>query len=211
MPTTLAHIGPIKNLLKNAGPKKQADLEKIFAKLNPTFYGDSDEEGIVFRADSAANRILVGLRCTARLEAHSLAGGILFLGYMATLGKKITFEALGERCKVACTLLNWAVGRDLQQAICQRGLLWITCRNIYFGPNSSRSHPQAYDRLFNTLDRAIDANNEREPEIVWYFVSRLLSLHMRSAGYSEEAIESPHDDYRDTTNFLINKLANAGR
>lgn len=314
MPITQATPESVRGLLLQTAPKKQADLEKLFDKLRPTFWGDTDTEGIVFKADSATSRITAGMRGIARLQAHALAGTICFLLFLRR--NSIPREIVLERSNAASYLIAWAVRGDLLAAKAPLGysveelegyfaetefkippnllnrvtseefgfglglytnalafillhelahlengdvtttgewsiraeqeadyfalqwlldghpgiveagfdigranvllgsalaLLWPTFHNIWLGPKSGRTHPQAYDRLFHTLNRGVDPSNEHESFFVWYFVSRMLEFHLRLSGFSEEAVKSPHTDYRETASFLIDKIANSGR
>jgi len=90
-------------------------------------------------------------------------------------------------------------------------LLWITVFNVYFGQSSSTSHPQGYDRLFQVLDRAIDPSDEAESPMVWYFVSTLLFVHMRSAGFDFTPEHFQSTDPREEVNSLIDMISKRDR
>lgn len=88
-------------------------------------------------------------------------------------------------------------------------LLWQTVFNVYFGQKESRTHPQGYDRLSQVLDQVIDWSNEEEHQMVWYFVSTMLFMHMWSAGYDFDQDDAVHmqGDPRDEANYLIDRIS----
>lgn len=88
-------------------------------------------------------------------------------------------------------------------------LLWLAVFNVYFGQKKSRTHPQGYDRLSQVLDQVIDWSNEEEHEMVWYFVSTMLFIHMWSAGYDFDEDDAVHmqGDPRDEVNYLIDRIS----
>ena len=89
-------------------------------------------------------------------------------------------------------------------------LLWLTVFNFYFGQKQSITHPEGYDRLFQVLDQVIDSSDDDEYQMVWYFVSTMLFLHMWSAGYDfdpeKDAIHM-QGDVRDEVNYLIDRIS----
>ena len=93
-------------------------------------------------------------------------------------------------------------------------LLWLTTFNFFLGKMNKETHPEGYDRLYRTLEDVIDASNEDEREVVWYFVFNLLFIHMWSAGFD---FDPQHDaghlqgDMRDQVNYLIDRIANGDR
>lgn len=92
-------------------------------------------------------------------------------------------------------------------------LLWLTVFNVYFGPKKSTTHPEGYDRLSQVLDQVIDWGNEEEHQMVWYFVSTLLFIHMDSAGFDFDERDAIHmqGDPRDEVNYLIDRIARGDR
>lgn len=93
-------------------------------------------------------------------------------------------------------------------------LLWLTIFNCYFGQQKSTTHPEAYDRLFQVLDQVIDPNNGDEHNMVWFFVARMLSIHMWSAGFDfdpEQDAVHMEGDPKDEVNHLINRISTGDR
>lgn len=92
-------------------------------------------------------------------------------------------------------------------------LLWLTVFNVYFGQKESTTHPQGYDRLSQLLDQVIDRSNEEEHQMVWYFVSTMLFIHMWSAGYDFDESDAVHmqGDPRDEANYFIDRISNFER
>ncbi|MDY0167612.1 MAG: phage exclusion protein Lit family protein [Thermoguttaceae bacterium] len=88
-------------------------------------------------------------------------------------------------------------------------LLWLTVFNVYFGQKESRTHPQGYDRLSQVLDQVIEWSNEEEHQMVWYFVSTMLFIHMWSAGYDFDESDAIHmqGDPKDEVNYLIDRIS----
>lgn len=89
-------------------------------------------------------------------------------------------------------------------------LLWLTVTNVFFGQLESDSHPQSYDRLFQTLDHCLTEESIDNYDFVWDFVSRFLFLHMDAAGYPFDKSEFQSDDPREEANVLIDKISKAG-
>ncbi len=85
-------------------------------------------------------------------------------------------------------------------------LMWLTVFNVYFGPSQNGTHPQAYDRLFQTLDHCIDKTSDKERLVVWGLQSRLLFAHMDTA---EIEIDWPRmqSEPRDQMNYLLDVLS----
>jgi len=83
---------------------------------------------------------------------------------------------------------------------------WLTVPTAFLGPGSMTTHPAAYDRLYQTLDRLIS----EEHEDVWLFVQLMLVLHIVLAGltFSEERIGPP---LKENANLLIDVIAAVGR
>jgi hypothetical protein len=88
-------------------------------------------------------------------------------------------------------------------------LLWATVFNVYFGQSESRTHPEAYDRLFQVLDQVIDRTDEQEYFGVWQSVATLLFIHMHSAGYDFDNGDAilMQGDPRDQVNYLIDRIS----
>lgn len=83
---------------------------------------------------------------------------------------------------------------------------WLTATTVFLGPGSMKTHPAAYDRLYQTLDYQISD----EHEDVWLFVQVVLLLHILHAGlqFSEEWIGPP---FKENANHLIDVIAAVGR
>jgi hypothetical protein len=93
-------------------------------------------------------------------------------------------------------------------------LLWLTVFNFYFGQQQSTTHPESYDRLFQVLDGVIDPTNDDEQRMVWFFVARMLLIHMWSAGFdfdSEQDAFHMQGDPRDEVNHLIDRISNGDK
>ncbi|MEX2185146.1 MAG: phage exclusion protein Lit family protein [Pirellulales bacterium] len=86
-------------------------------------------------------------------------------------------------------------------------LLWITTPRVYLGPSSSDSHPEAYDRLWQVLEHIIETEDERE--LVWYFVSNVLFLHIHTAGYEFDDSDLPRMQcpLHEQVNYLIDRIS----
>lgn len=88
-------------------------------------------------------------------------------------------------------------------------LLWLAVFNVYFGQRESKTHPQGYDRLSQVLDQVIDWSNDDEHQMVWYFVSIMLFIHMWSAAYEFDESDAIHmqGDPREEANYLIDRIS----
>ncbi len=90
-------------------------------------------------------------------------------------------------------------------------LLWLTVFNVYLGRSRNVLDPEGYDRLFQVIDRAIDPSDREEHQMIWFFVSTMLFVHMQSAGFIFEPSRSRHDDPRDEANALIDIISKRHR
>lgn len=296
---------PLFDLLRRAAPHKTQELDTLIAECNPRFLLDAEEERILFRTNGSANTITIGVKCTCRLQAHSVAGGV-FISALSTPGYlKMSPQERGKLYALAEPFLTWAVGRDLRQWLKRNGiersleeimsgsekelppdllaslpgeqwrlgqglfffaiafillhefghlhlehsgclglssilqekdadrfaagwlldspclsgarrlncllgmsvaLLWLTVFNVFLGPGQSRTHPSGYDRLFQVLDLAISADDEVESLMVWEFVSRLLFVHMDTAGFQFDASRMQGTP-REQVNYLVDLLS----
>ena len=297
---------PLFGLLRRAAPHKAQELDDLTAELRPTFLLDTEEQSILFRTNAALKTIKLGVKCTCRLQAHSVAGGI-FISALSTPGYlKMSPQERSQLYAPAEPFLTWAVGRDLQQRLKQRdgtersldeiisgsekdlpddllaaltheqwvlgqglftfanafillhelghlhmghsgcaglasilqekdadrfaadwlldapsvsvarrlncllgmaiALLWLTVFNVFLGPGHSKTHPRGYDRLFQVLDLAISADDEVESITVWEFVSRLLFVHMDTAGFQFDP-GLLQGTPREQVNYLIDLIS----
>lgn len=294
------------DLLRRAAPQKASDLDKLVSKHNPSFLLDSEEETILFRANVQRNTITIGVKCTYRLQAQAIAGGIVMAALSTPGYVEMSSEERGVLYAPGDAILTWAVGLDLQQQLKRRegverrldeimlgsdtdlpdellaaltekqkvlgqdlftfaiafillhelahlqlghvgcagidsilqekaadrfaadwllgtpaltserrlnclfgilvALLWLTVLNVFLGPGRSRSHPSAYDRLFQVLDLAIRPDDEVESLMVWDFVSRMLFIHMDTAGYQFEESRMQGTP-RDQANYSIDLIS----
>ncbi len=118
--TRQVDAAPLVSLLRRAAPHNAENLEKLLSELAPIFMLESGEESILFKSRLNPPTIIVGVKCTCRLQAHAFAGGI-FLSALSTPGYlQMSPEQRGRLYAPADPLLTWAVGRDLQQWINQR-------------------------------------------------------------------------------------------
>jgi Peptidase U49 len=105
---------PLFDVLRRAAPHKGQELDKLIAERNPRFLLDAEEEKILFRTNGSMNTITIGVKCTCRLQAHSVAGGI-FISALSTSGYlKLSPQERAKLYAPAEPLLTWAVGRDLR-------------------------------------------------------------------------------------------------
>jgi len=295
---------PFFDLLRRAAPQKASELGKLAAERNPSFLLDTEEERILFRANVQSNTITIGAKCTCRLQAHAVAGGIIIIALNTPGYNKMSPSERGKLYAHADHFLTWAVGRDLQQWLKRRdggkillgqimlgsdselpkellealshdqwllgqglftfatafillhelghlhmdhtgctgiasilqekdadrfaaewllsslsvarrlncllgmsiALLWLTIFNVFLGPGQNRTHPSGHDRLFQVLDLAISTDDEVESITVWEFVSRMLFIHMDTAGFQFEA-ERMQGTPRDQANYLIDLIS----
>jgi hypothetical protein len=297
---------PLFDLLRRAAPHKAQELDQLIAVRNPTFFLDTEEDRILFRTNGALNTITIGVKCTCRLQAHAVAGGV-FISALSTPGYlRMTPQERGQLYAPADLFLTWAVGRDLRQWLKQRdgiersleeimsgsekelppdllasltheqwvlgqglfifatafillhelghlhldhsgcsglasilqekdadrfaanwllgssclsearrlnyllglsiALLWLTVFNVFLGPGQSRTHPTGYDRLFQVLEAAISTDDEVEAVMVWDFVSRLLFVHMDTAGFQFDGSRMQGTP-REQVNYLVDLIS----
>jgi hypothetical protein len=83
---------------------------------------------------------------------------------------------------------------------------WLTAPTAFLGPGSMTTHPAAYDRLFQTLERFAS----EEDEGIWLFSQVMLVLHILLAGleFNEEWLGPP---LKENASLLIDVIAAVGR
>jgi len=123
--------------------------------------------------------------------------------------------------RFAAEWLNHASGRsnleDFDRQVALFGiataLLWLTVRNVYFGQTGVASHPEGYDRLYQVLEHVIDSDNKQEFGMSWYFVARMLYIHMWRAGYIFDKNYGKYfkGDSKVEVNYLIDLISNWDR
>ena len=89
-------------------------------------------------------------------------------------------------------------------AIC---FLWLMCHNIFIGRKDTRSHPQAYDRFYQTLENMLVYDDADQIEQIWDFTARLLLVHMSAAGFQFDS-ETDFVHLREGRHFFVNHLLN---
>jgi hypothetical protein len=109
------NIEPIIDLLRKVAPDKSKQLDKLIEELKPHLELDYDEERILFRADCSTNAIIVGVKCTCRLHAHSYAYAIIYSAIGTPNYLNLTPDEHKQLFAPAYALLNWVVGNDLLQ------------------------------------------------------------------------------------------------
>lgn len=79
---------------------------------------------------------------------------------------------------------------------------WLTAPIVYLGPGAMTTHPHAYDRLFQIIDRVV----EPEQVDVWMFVQMVLVLHVlnRQLPVDEARMGA---NCRDNCNYLIDLIS----
>ena len=88
------------------------------------------------------------------------------------------------------------------------GLSWLASLNVYVGPAASKTHPPAYDRLYQVLAQHI----EDGAHPVWAMVSLILSLHLQNQGIPfGENVE--FGSFQEAANYYVDQIAklDAGR
>lgn len=84
-------------------------------------------------------------------------------------------------------------------------LIWLCVLNVFLGPSEGRRHPQAYDRLFQTLN-GFDLTEATDEFLVWEFVAYSLFVHLDTAGI-EVAPQRMQGHPKDSANYLIDLIS----
>jgi hypothetical protein len=99
---------PLFDLLRRAAPHKAKELDTLISESNPSILLDSEKEEILLKSNSGQNTITIGVKCTCRLQAHSVAGGI-FIAALGTPGYgKMSPQERGRLYAPADPFLTWA-------------------------------------------------------------------------------------------------------
>lgn len=82
------------------------------------------------------------------------------------------------------------------------GLSWLASLNVYIGPAASKTHPPAYDRLYQVLAQHIEDSGHP----VWAMVSLILSLHLQNQGIPfGESVE--FGSFQEAANYYVEQIA----
>ena len=84
-------------------------------------------------------------------------------------------------------------------------LMWLTARTVYIGPGTMTTHPASHDRLYQVLQHVLDPENGD----VWFFVTSMLSLHVRNNKALVVDDKRIGSDFRENANYLIDILASS--
>jgi hypothetical protein len=145
---------------------------------------------------------------TAFILLHEL--GHLHLGHSGCTGLASIFQEKEVDRFAAEWLSDDPTISEARRLNCLFGiaiaLIWLTVFDVFLGPGASKTHPRSYDRLFQVLDQVIRPDDEVESLIVWDFVSRLLFVHMDTAGF-EFVAEKFQLSPRDQVNYMIDLLS----
>lgn len=79
---------------------------------------------------------------------------------------------------------------------------WLTAPTIYLGPEAMTTHPHAYNRLFQVIDRVV----EPEQVDVWMFVQMVLVLHVLNRKLAVDS-DRMGANCRDNCNYLIDLIS----
>jgi hypothetical protein len=124
------------------------------------------------------------------------------------------FDSIEQEREADHNAAMWMLGCDSidSKELWQRrigvatALGWLTAPNVYLGTPTSNTHPAAYNRLYQVLDRSLPDDEED----TWLFVQVILMLHLMNRG-----IEFDDDcfvpDFKSNVNYLIDIVANVGK
>lgn len=132
------------------------------------------------------------------------------LGHVACEG----FESIEQEKEADRKAAEWMLSAEQIEdtELCKRqlgvatALGWLTASTVFLGPGSMKTHPAAYDRLYQILDQYIAP----EHEDVWLFVQMILVLHLMHAGATITA-DHVGPPLKEKANRLIDVIAEAGR
>ncbi|MBA2116737.1 phage exclusion protein Lit family protein [Bremerella alba] len=108
----------VRRLLCWASPCRNNELIRLLDELDTKWMVDREAERILFQArPGQPNEIVMGLKCSRRLQVHAYAAAIIF----SSLGK-----SKDERDKIlrpVDDMLNWAVGVDVTGWVASDGIV----------------------------------------------------------------------------------------
>jgi hypothetical protein len=163
------NIEPIEKLLRKAAPAKATDLESLFQRLSPICELDRTEEGILFQANADQNLIRIGTKCTLRLQAHSLAAGVIVAGVSTPGFIDMTAAEEARLFKPADDLFTFAVGRDLRERMKKQ----LNDSE----PDLDRIFPGANADLPGSVLSSLSSNQRLLGEEFFRFASAFILLH----------------------------------
>lgn len=107
---------PLRELLRKVVRGRFPDLDGLLSQIAPVLEVDKEEGRILFQATSGnPNVIRIGVECTARLQAHAYASGVIVTALGTPGFTELSDADYQELVSPADKFLAWAVSRDLQQ------------------------------------------------------------------------------------------------
>lgn len=159
---------PIVKLLSEAAPNLVTELNEMFGRLNPKFVADTETEELVFNATPGINQILIGMKCTVRLQAHAVAAGLVYSGLVSNALERIDKEEMKRRFGLADQMLNWAVGRDLFQHLKFDPTIAAQLGGVFKGSTEQLAPP---------IMGQVDKQSKGFADNYFYFASAFILLH----------------------------------
>ena len=147
----------------------------------------------------------------AYILLHELAH--LYYGHSGSEG----IESLGQERQADSFSVDWLVDSPAIEPADRAyriwgiavALVWVTVRSAFLGPKGSNTHPEPYDRLFQSIERACDYGDCDE-ELIWDFVWQLVMPHARAAGF-QVADGVPAENPKEEVSVVIDRLINRSR
>jgi hypothetical protein len=195
---------PLASLLKQVAPSKANELDNLLACLCPVCELDGESEALVFRARPSTNTVIIGMKCTIRLEVHAHAAAIVFLAMGAPGYWSMDTEQKSKLYKPVDDLLNWAVSRDLQQ--------WLVANGHHVQPEDVFQQVRSELPLPSSLDKYQREFGSRLFRVAAAFIllhelAHLHFGHTYARGYS--AIQQEKDADRFAADWLLESASKA--
>lgn len=135
---------------------------------------------------------------------HELAH--IRLGHTAAKGL-LSIEQEKEADRAAADWLLGSPDLDSKELLKRQlgvtiALGWLASRNVYVG-HSSKTHPPAWDRLYQVLDQYVENGHA----FAWAFAASMLGVHIENQRRSEIDLGKEFDSFKEGVNDYIDVLS----
>ena len=193
-------------LLAAVAPERRSEVLKYINKNDVRVIVDENTDRILFQADGKDQRIMVGLKCLARLWATAFAYFRIYTDVAAAklANPKIRERDLrsSERMRQASEVLKWAIETDV-------ALKWKAVTGLSFG-SPRDSFPIGLPQPFAEAEYASDQHVADELSLMalGYILHHELA-HLRLGHVPKEGVDSivqEKDADREAANWLLDGL-----
>jgi len=201
-------LDPLRKLLREVVRDRFHDLDRLLSQISPVLELDKEEDRILLQASSGnPNVIRIGVKCTARLQSHAYASGIIIAALSTPGYSELSDSDRRALDSPAYRFLNWAVGKDLQLRLRQREGFDKDLDEIFNG--AGEELPESLLTSMSRMQRAFGEGWFRIALawIILHEIGHLHCCHVSCRGY--ESISQEKDADRFATDWLMDSASSS--